>query len=121
MIARFNVTGFIEVDLSKEEIKELNQYKAETTKKAYLNDILRHKLNICSMTADHELNVKVDFENLYVEKDWNKYGGSIVDLDKNDPYGSPYGIYLENIPTTYVEEVESTIKDIGNRKKNKKR
>ena len=122
MVVTYHIEGTIEVDLSKEEIKELNTNKSETMKKAYLEKVLESKLKTCSMTAEHELDVKVDFDNVYIKKDWKQYPGSIVDLDRNDPYGSPLGIYIEDdIPTTYEEMIDNTMIEIGKRKKNKKR
>lgn len=121
MIATFNITGSIEINLVEEQIQKLNSIKSETLKKSYLEEILKEKLNWCSITMKHEHDDEIDFDNVEVEKDWNKYSGSICDLDKHDPCGSPLGIYVENIPTTVSEETEQMISEIGNRKKNKKR
>lgn len=120
MIVRYNITGSIEITLTNEEIFQYNKCHSETMKKAYLEEVLKERLSGCSLTAHHELDEDIDFDNVYIEKDWNKYPGSICDLDKNDPYGSPLGIFVENIPITYKEEIESSLNEIGNRKVNKK-
>ena len=118
MVVTYHIEGTIEVDLSKEEIKELNSNKYETMKKAYLEKILESKLKTCSMTAEHELDVKVDFDNVYIKKDWDRYAGNMK--AKNEQYGSPLGISIEGISTTPYEEYENAMIEIGKRKKNKK-
>lgn len=115
MIVKYKVEGFIEVDLNKDEIRQLNGKKSETMKKAYLEEVLKYKLYNCSMTAEHELDDIVNFDDLFIARDWNKYPGTICDMDRNEP-GSPLGIWIDNYPTTNKEIVENTMKEIGKRK-----
>ena len=118
MVVTYHVEVTIEVDLNKEEIKELNSFKTETMKKAYLEERLESKLKTCSMTAEHELDVHIDFNDLYVKNDWDRYAGNMK--EKNELYGSPLGISIEGISTTPYEEYENAMIEIGKRKKNKK-
>ena len=120
MIVTYNIKGSIEIELTDEEIYQYNTKLSETSKKSYLEEVLKDRLIFCSQASKHEFDEVIDFDDVYVEKDWKKYGGSIVKLNRNDPYGSPLGIYVEDIPTTDKEEIESVLKEIGNRKINKK-
>jgi len=120
MIVKYKVEGFIEVDLNDDEIRQLNEKKSETMKKAYLEEVLKYKLYNCSMTAEHELDDIVNFDDLFIARNWDKYAGNM--LSKNEMYGSPLGIWTDNYPTTNKEIVENTMKEIGKRKgKNLKR
>jgi len=120
MIVKYKVEGFVEVDLNDDEIRQLNEKKSETMKKAYLREVLKYKLYNCSMTAEHEIDDVVNFDDLNIVSDWDKYAGNM--LSKNEMYGSPLGIWIDNYPTTNKEIVENTIKEIGKRKgKNLKR
>jgi len=121
MTATFNITGSIEIDLPKEIIKKFNSQKSETMKKHVLEEYFHDVLWGCALAGENELDYNVDFSNVIIEKDWNKYPESIVDLDKNDPYGSPLAIWVDNYPTTEMEIVENTMNEIGKRKANKKR
>lgn len=121
MMVKYKIEGFIEVDLNDDEIRQLNGKKSETMKKAYLDEVLKYKLYNCSMTAEHELNDIVNFDDLNIVSDWNKYPGTICDMDRNEP-GSPLGIWVENYPSTNKEIVDNTMKEISERKsKNSKK
>lgn len=117
MIVKYKVFGTIEVDLNKNEIDELQSTYTETLKKAFLEQLLYEKFKTCEITAEHELGVKINFEDLFIENDWSHAGNMKA---KNEPYGSPLAIYVEDIPTTESEVVEQAINEIGNRKRNKK-
>lgn len=121
MIAIFNVTGSIEIDLPEEIIKKFNSQKSETMKKHVLEEYFNDALCGCALAGKNELDYNVDFNNVFIESDWNKYPGSIIDLDKNNPHGSPLGIWVDDTPTTQKEVVENTLQEIANRKSNKKR
>lgn len=122
MVVTYHIEGTIELDLNKYDIQGLNGQKSESLKKAFLEEVLKKKLEGCALAGENELDINIDFSNVQVAKDWSKYPGSIVDLDKNDPVGSPLGIYIEdNIPTTYDEATTMAMIEIGRRKKNKKR
>ena len=71
-------------------------------------------LDGCSLAGFNELDYNVDFGDVHIENDWNKYPGSIVDLDKNDPNGSPMGIFVDDTPITQIEVVENTMKILEN-------
>ena len=120
MIATFNITGSIEIDLPEEIIEKFNSQKSETMKKHVLEEYFHDALWGCALAGKNELDYDVDFNNVFIEKDWSKYTGSIVDLDKNDHLGCPLGIWVDNYPTTKKEVVENTMNEIGNRKSNKK-
>ena len=114
MIVKYKVEGTIEVDLNEDEIQEFNTHKSETMKKAYLEEVLKYKLYNCSMTAEHELDDIIDFENMHIIKDWDKYAGNM--RAKNEQYGSPLAITLDDFPTTSEEVLENTMEEIGERK-----
>jgi hypothetical protein len=114
MVVKYKVEGIIEVDLDKEEIRELNTKQSETMKKAYLEEVLKYKLYNCSMTAEHELDDIVDFENLHIVKDWDKYAGNM--MAKNEQYGSPLAITLDDFPTTVKESSDKAMEEIAERK-----
>lgn len=114
MVVKYKVEGIIEVDLDKEEIRELNTKQSETMKKAYLEEVLKYKLYNCSMTAEHELDDIVDFENLHIIKDWDKYAGNM--MAKNEQYGSPLAITLDDFPTTVKESSDKAMEEIAERK-----
>jgi hypothetical protein len=120
MVATFNITGSIEIDLPEDIIEKFNLQKSETMKKHVLMEYFYNALWGCSLAGKNELDYNVNFDNVEIETDWSKYPGSIVDLNKNDPHGSPLGICVDNTPTTQKEIVENTMKDIANRKSNKK-
>ena len=114
MVVKYKVEGIIEVDLNEEEIRELNAKQSETGKKAYLEEVLKYKLYNCSMTAEHELDDIVDFENLYIVKDWDKYAGNMK--AKNEQYGSPLAITLDDFSTTVKESSDKAMEEIAERK-----
>ena len=120
MIVTYNIKGSIEIELTDEEIYQYNTRLSETSKKYYLEEVLKDRLTTCSHASKHEFDEVIDFDDVYIEKDWKKYGGNIVKLNRNDPYGSPLGIYVEDIPITDKEEIKSTLEEIANRKTNKK-
>ena len=120
MTATFNITGSIEIDLPEEIIEKFNSQKSETMKKHILEEYLHDALWGCALAGKHELDYNVDFTNVEIEKDWNKYPGSIVDLDRYDPHGSPLGIWVNDYLTTLKEETENILNEIVNRKSNKK-
>lgn len=120
MVATFNITGTIEIDLPEEIIEKFNSQKSETMKKHVLAEYFHDALWGCALAGKHELDYNVDFDDVLIDRNWDKYAGSIVDLDRNDPYGSPLGILIENIPTTQKELVDNTLEDIAKRKSNKK-
>lgn len=113
MIVKFKVSGEIEIELNKYDIKKLEDNKSETMKKDFLEELLYKKISTCEFAGEQECDVKVDFHNLYVVKDW-KYAGNM--RTKNDIYGSPLAITLDNFPTTNEEVIENTMKEIGERK-----
>lgn len=121
MVATFNITGTIEIDLLEDVIEKFNSQKSEIMKKHVLEEYFHDVLWGCALAGKNELSYDVDFNNVSIESDWNKYPGSIVDLNKNNPYGSPLGICVDNTPTTQTEVVENTMNEIANRKTNKKR
>jgi hypothetical protein len=114
MVVKYKVEGTIEVDLNDDELDELKSHKTESMKKAYLKKILTEKLWSCSLTAEHELGDKVNFEELFITRDWDKYAGNMK--AKNEQYGSPLGIFLEDIPTTKNEVLDKSMEEIGERK-----
>lgn len=114
MVVKYKVEGIIEVDLDKDEIRELNTKQSETMKKAYLEEVLKYKLYNCSMTVEHELDDIVDFENLHIVKDWDKYAGNM--MAKNEQYGSPLAITLDDFPTTVKESSDKAMEEIAERK-----
>lgn len=114
MIVKYKVEGTIEVDLNDDELEELKSHKSETMKKAYLEQLLSEKLHTCSMTAEHELGDKVNFDELYILSDWDKYAGNMK--AKGELYGSPFAIFLEDIPTTKNEMLDKSMEEIGKRK-----
>ena len=120
MTATFNIKGSIEIDLPEEIIEKFNSQRSETMKKCVLQKYFHDVLCGCALAGKHEFDYKVDFDNVEIENDWNKYAGSIVDFDKNNSNGSPLAIWVDNYPTTKKEIIESTIKEIGKRKTNKK-
>lgn len=121
MVATFYITGSIEIDLPEEIIKKFNSQKSEAMKKHVLEEYFHDALWGCALAGKNEMDYNVDLSNVCIECDWRNYPGSIVDLDKNDPHGSPLGIYVDDIPTTTKEVVENTMNEIGKRKSNKKR
>ena len=114
MIVKYKVEGTIEVDLNDDEIEELESHKSETMKKAYLEQLLSEKLHTCSMTAEHELGDKVDFDELYILSDWDKYAGNMK--TKKELYGSPLAIFVENFPITDNEVLDLSMGEISKRK-----
>lgn len=114
MIVTYKVEGNIEVDLNDDEIEELKSHKSETMKKAYLQQLLTEKLYICSMTAEHELGHKVNFEELFISSDWERFAGNMI--AKGELHGSPLAIFLEDIPTTKNEALDKSMEEIGKRK-----
>lgn len=120
MVATFNITGTIEINLPEEIIKKFNSQKSEVMKKKVLELYFYNALWGCGLAGLNELDYDVDFDNVSIVSDWNKYPGSIVDLDKNDPVGSPLGIWVDDTPTTQKEVVENTMNEIGNRKKQRR-
>lgn len=114
MTVKFKVEGEIEIDLDKYDIKDLEAKDSETLKKAFLEELLYKKIGTCEFAGEQECNVKVDFHNLYVVKDW-KYAGNMK--NKNERYGSPLAITLDKyFPTTNEEVLENTMGEIGERK-----
>ena len=69
MVVKYKVEGTIKVDLNDDELEELESHKSETMKKAYLEQLLTDKLYTCSLTARHEFEHKINFEELYVSHD----------------------------------------------------
>lgn len=120
MVATYNITGTIEINLPEEIIEKFNAAKSEVMKKKILELYFYNALWGCGLAGMNELSYDVDFDNVSIESDWNKYPGSIVDLDKNDPHGSPLGIWVDDVPTTQREVVENAMNEIANRKSNKK-
>ena len=118
MVVTYHVEGTIEVDLSKEEIKEFQTKQSESMKKEFLNELLHNRLHNCEITLEGELDQNIDFNELYVKRDWDRYAGNMK--AKNELYGSPLGISIEGISTTPYEEYENAMFEIGKRKKNKK-
>jgi len=118
MVVKYKVSGVIEIDLDKEEIKEFQTQQSETMKKEYLNELLHNRLRGCETTLEGELSQNINFDELYVESDWDRYAGNMK--SKNELYGSPLGISIEGISTTPYEEYENAMYEIGKRKRNKK-
>ena len=114
MIVKYKVEGEIEIDLNKYQIKELQSQHSETMKKAYLEKLLQEQLHYSAETLEYELDRKINFDNLYITKDWNKYAGNM--RTKNEQYGSPLAITLDDFPTTNEEVLENTIEEIAERK-----
>lgn len=104
MIAKYHIEGIIEVELNDYDIAELNEHKSVTMKKAYLEDLLKQKLETCSRTADIECGVKVDFDDVYV-----KVNRDVCEKE----------IETENLPLTAKEVIDDTINEIAERKKRK--
>ena len=113
MIVKFKVEGEIEIDLNKEDIKNLETNKSETMKKAFLEELLYKKIAGCVLAGENELDINIDFNNLFVVNDW-KYAGNMK--AKNELYGSPLAITLDKFPTTDKEISENTMKEISERK-----
>ena len=86
MIIKYKVSGVIEVDLDKEEIKKFQARQSETMKKEYLNELLHNRLRGCEATLEGELSQNINFDELYVESDWDRYAGNMK--SKNDQYGT---------------------------------
>ncbi len=103
MVATFNITGTIKINLPEEIIEKFNATKPEVMKKQILEIYFHNALWGCGLAGFNELNYDVNFDNVSIESDWNKYPGSIVDLDKNDPIGSPLGIWVDDTPITQNE------------------
>lgn len=114
MVVKYKVEGEIEIDLNNYQIKELQGIRSETMKKEYLEKLFKEQLHLATETLECELDRKIDFENLNICCDWDKYAGNM--LAKNEKYGSPLAITLDNFPTTMEEEVDNTLKEIANRK-----
>ena len=114
MIVKYKVEGEIEIDLDKWDIKDLESYKSETMKKAFLEELFYKKLKSCTYAGYQECDVQVNCENLFIVKDWNKYAGNM--RAKNEQYGSPLAITLDNFPTTKEEEINDTMQEIASRK-----
>ena len=100
MKAIFNIKGSIEIDLPEEIIDKFNEQRLEAGKKHVLEEYFHDALWGCNLAGKHELGYYVDFGNVEIEKDWNKYPGTICDLDRNDPHGSSLAIWVDNYPTT---------------------
>ena len=118
MTIRYKVEGNIDVDLTDLEIKKFNSYKSETMKKDYLEQVLCERLETCSDTAYSEANYTINFDELFIVRDWDRFAGNMK--HKKELHGSPLAIFIENISNTEKEILESTMNEIGNRKKNKK-
>jgi len=114
MVIKYKVEGEIEIDLNKYQIQELQYQHSETMKKAYLEKLLQEQLHWAAETLECELDRKINFDNLFVVSDWDKYAGNMK--AKNEQYGSPLAITLDNFPTTNEEVVNYTMKEIGERK-----
>ena len=114
MVVKYKVEGEIEIDLNKYQIKELQSQHSETMKKAYLEKLLQEQLHWSAETLECELDRKINFDNLYIAKDWNKYAGNM--RAKNEQYGSPLAITLDDFPTTSEEVLENTMEEISERK-----
>lgn len=114
MIVKYKVEGEIEIDLNQKQIKELQSQNSETMKKAYLEKLLQDQLYWASETLYCELDRKIDFGNVYISEDWDKYAGNM--LAKNELHGSPLAITLDDFPTTNEEVLENTIEEIAERK-----
>ena len=124
MIVTYNITGTIDITLTDEEKFQLDQKKTESCKKFYLEEVLENRLYNLELASSNEFNEHINFDNLYVESDWDKHAKKCKELiqdPKIDPYGSPLGIYVEDIPITELEELESTLHEISKRKFNKKK
>ena len=96
----FNIKGSIEIDLPEEIIEKFNEQCLEVMKKRVLEEYFHDALWGCALSGKRELGYKVDFGNVEIEKDWNKYPGTICDLDRNDSHGSSLAIWVDNYPTT---------------------
>lgn len=114
MVVKYKVEGEIEIDLNKYQIKELQGIRSETMKKEYLERLFNEQLHWASETLECELDRKIDFENLFIVKDWDKYAGNM--RAKNEQYGSPLAITLDKFPTTKEEEINDTMQEIASRK-----
>ena len=114
MVVKYKVEGTIEVDLNDDEIAELESHKSETMKKAYLEQLLSDKLYTCSMTARVEFGYEINFEELHISRDWERFAGNMK--AKGELHGSPLAIFLEDIPTTEKEELNKSMQEIGKRK-----
>lgn len=114
MIVKYKVEGEIEIDLNKYQIKELQSIHLESMKKAYLEKLFEEQLHWAAETLECELDRKINFDNLYIVRDWDKYAGNMK--AKNEQYGSPLAIALDDFPTTSKEVLENTMKEIGERK-----
>ena len=114
MTVKFKVEGEIEIDLNKYQIKDLQSQHSETMKKAYLKKLFQEQLHWAAETLECELDRKINFDNLYISKDWDKYAGNM--LAKNEQHGSPLAITLDDFPTTAEEVADNTMKEIGERK-----
>ena len=64
MVVTYHIEGIIELDLNKEEIRELQANKSETMKKAYLEKVLKRKLDGCAVAGENELDINIDFDNV---------------------------------------------------------
>ena len=69
MVVKYKVEGTIKVNLNDDELEELESYKSETMKKAYLEQLITDKLYMCSLTAKHEFGYEINFEELHVSRD----------------------------------------------------
>jgi hypothetical protein len=114
MIVKYKVEGEIEIDLDKWDIKDLESYKSETMKKAFLEELFYKKLKSCTYAGYQECDVQVNCENLFIVKDWDKYAGNMK--AKNEQYGSPLAITLDKFSTTKEEEINNTMQEIASRK-----
>ena len=94
MTVKFKVEGEIEIDLNKYQIKDLQSQNSETMKKAYLKKLFQEQLHWAAETLECELDRKINFDNLYISKDWDKYAGNM--LAKNEQHGSPLAITLDD-------------------------
>lgn len=115
MTAKFNITGSIEINLPEEIIEKFNSAKSEVMKKHVLELYFHNALWGCGLAGKNELDYDVDFNNVYIERDWDKYPGTICGLDINE-LGCPLAIWVDDYPTTNKEIIDNTIKEIANRK-----
>ena len=115
MIAKFKVEGEIEIELNNADIQRFIQFKSELMKKDFLEELFYKKLNDYSEIVRNEIDASVDFDNLFIVRDWDKYAGNM--RHKKEMYGSPLAITIENTPITNKEVVETTMNEIANRKK----
>ncbi len=114
MVIKYKVEGEIEIDLNKYQIEEFQSMHSETAKKAYLEKLFQEQLQWAAETLECELDRKINFDNLYITRDWDKYAGNMK--AKNEQYGSPLAITLDDFPTTDKEVVDNTMEEIGERK-----